>query len=105
MIKSLLLNEVSQDDVLNYYNANISYEDLSRDINGFVFNYRGINNIIINKNLSYYKKRKTIIHELAHIELSQLEQSNKDIFAFYIDKYEDDANLYIKNIFKEIKEC
>ena len=44
----------------------------------------------------YYKKKKTILHELAHIELNQLSQSNSDLFAFQIDKFEDDADNYIK---------
>ena len=50
----------------------------------------------MSNNLSYYKKKKTILHELAHIELNQLNQLNKDLFAFKVDKYEDDADLYIK---------
>jgi len=41
-------------------------------------------------------KRKTILHELAHIELNQLEQANNDLFAFKINKYEDEADRYVK---------
>ena len=52
--------------------------------------------------LSYYKKKKTLLHELAHIELNQLCQSNNDLFAFFIDNYEDEADRYIENIKKEI---
>ena len=44
--------------------------------------------IMINKNLSYYKK-KTLLHKLTHIELIQLCQKDKDLFAFYIEGYED----------------
>ena len=62
-----------------------------------------IYNIFINKDLSYYKRKKTILHELAHIELSQLKQLNKDMFAFYIEKYEDEADKYIKFIIENIK--
>jgi len=29
-------------------------------------------------------------------------QKDKDLFAFYIDKYEDEASEYLKNIEKEI---
>ena len=65
-------------------------------INGFVFNYDGLNFIIINKNLSYYKRKKTLLHELAHIELNQLCQKDKDLFAFHIQQYEDEADKYIK---------
>lgn len=95
-IKNLLLGEITQWDLLNYYNVTLFYEDLPSTINGFVFNYDGLNFIIINKNLSYYKRKKTLLHELAHIELNQLCQVDKDLFAFHINKYEDDADEYIK---------
>ena len=93
---NLLNKEIDLDDLLNYYNANITLIDLPPYIHGFIFQYENIYNILINKNLSYYKRKKTILHELAHIELNQLCQANKDLFAFYIDKYEDEANKYIK---------
>ena len=86
MIKDLLNNYLTQKEVLIYYNANISYKSLPAGINGFVFNYKGINNIIINDALSYYKRRKTLLHELAHIELNQLCQIDKDLLEFHIDK-------------------
>lgn len=99
---NLLSKQITQQELLNYYNATIIYEELPKNINGCITNYRGINLIIINKNLSYYKKKKTILHELAHIELNQLNQLNKDLFAFKIDKYEDDADLYIKLLLNKI---
>lgn len=95
---NLLSNEITQQDLLNYYNATISYEELPSNIYGFVFSYDNINNIMINKNLSYYLKKKTILHELAHIELNQLNQVDKDLFAFKVEKYEDEADKYIKLI-------
>lgn len=103
-IYNLINGEISQKDVLNYYNASITYEKLPKDINGFVFNHKGIYNIIINKNLSYYKKKKTILHELAHIELNQLCQCDKDLFALNIDKYEDEADRYINYLLENVKE-
>ncbi len=87
---------VTQQDLFNYYNVSVMYNSLPKLINGFVFNYKGINLIIINKNLSYYKKKKTILHELAHIELNQLNNQIDGLFELKIDKYEDDADLYIK---------
>ena len=60
-----------------------------------------INFIIINNNMSYYKRKKTILHELAHIELNQLNQIDRDLFEFKINKYEDEADRYIKFILKE----
>ncbi len=95
-IIDLLNKEITQQELLNYYNTCITYTTLPPKINGCVFQYKGIYNIFIEKNLSYYKKKKTILHELAHIELNQLSQSNSDLFAFQIDKFEDDADNYIK---------
>ncbi len=103
MLKQLLEGVIDQEEILNYYNANITYFELPCYIRGFVFTHKGIHNIIVNKNLSYYKRKKTLLHELAHIELNQLCQKEKDLFAFYIDKYEDEANEYIKNILEKIK--
>lgn len=101
-IYNLLKGEITQKELLNYYNACITYEILPYEIDGFVFQYDNIYNIFINKNLSYYKKKKTILHELAHIELNQLNQANKDLFAFHINKYEDEADKYIKFILENI---
>lgn len=102
-IKSLLLNNISLQELLNYYNAKIVYEKwLNVSIRGFVDYYKGYYFIFINSNLSYYKKKKTILHELAHIELNQLCQSNNDLFAFYIDKYEDKASEYLEKLKQEI---
>lgn len=95
-IKELLEDVITQKELLNYYNATIIYENLPKKIDGFVFNYDGVNFIMIEKNLSYYKKRKTILHELAHIELNQLNQIDKDMACLKIDKYEDEADRYIK---------
>ena len=100
-IKNLIRGEILQNDYLNYYNASILYEELPYRINGFVFNYDGVNFIIINNNISFHKKKTTVLHELAHIELNQLEQINNDLFAFNIDKYEDEANRYIEKLRKE----
>lgn len=102
-IKNLIMGEIGQQDLLNYYNATIIYKELFDEVLGYVFYYRGIYCIIINKALSYYKKKKTILHELAHIEKNQLCQANKDLFAFFIDKYEDEADRYIKDVMEELK--
>lgn len=103
-IKALIQGVIGQDELLNYYNVTLSYEELPHGIFGFVFNYDGINFIMINKRISYYKRRKTLIHELAHIELNQLCQADKDLFAFYIEQYEDEADKYVQRIKEEIKE-
>lgn len=95
-IYNLLLGEITQSELLNYYNANITYIELPDNIDGFIFQYKGMNNIFINKELSYYMKKKTILHELAHIELNQFNQIDSDLFMFKIDKYEDEADRYVK---------
>lgn len=100
-LKELFKGEITQQELLNYYNATITYESLERGINGFIKCYKGIYNIFINKNLSYYKRKKTLIHELAHIELNHLEQIDNDLFAFHIDKYEDEADKYVKSIMED----
>lgn len=104
MIYKLLRGDISQKEILNYYNASITYMRLPKSIHGFVFHYKTINNIFINYNLSLEKKRKTILHELAHIELAQLEQADNDLFAFKRIKYEDEADKYLEFILKGIKE-
>jgi len=101
-IYNLLRNEITQQELLNHYNATISYINLPDKIDGCVFNYKGIFNIFINENLSYYLKRKTILHELAHIELNHLQQIDNDLFAFKVKKYEDEADKYIKFILNSI---
>lgn len=98
MIKDLLTGNISQNDILSYYNASIKCVSLPNEINGYVFNYRNINCIVLNKNKSYDIRKKTLLHELAHIELSQLEQYDNDLFEFKINKYEDEADRYIKFI-------
>ena len=55
---NLLSKQITQQDLLNYYNATIIYDSLPKGINGFVMNYKNINVILINNNLSYYKKEK-----------------------------------------------
>lgn len=62
---NLLTGEITQQDLLRYYNASIIYEELPIGINGCVDYYRGINNIYINKNLSYYKKKKNSIARIS----------------------------------------
>lgn len=103
-MKELLEGVITQKELLIYYNASIIYENLPKKIDGFVFNYDDINFIIIEKNLSYYKKRKTILHELAHIELNQLNQIDKDMAFLKVDKYEDEADKYLNFLLDVTKE-
>lgn len=103
-IFNLLLGEITQNDLLNYYNATIIYEKLPSKVNGYVFDYDNVNFIVINKYLPYYKKRKTILHELAHIEMCHLNQKDKDLLSFKTDRFEDEAEWYLNFINDTIKE-
>lgn len=103
-IIDLLRKNITQQELLNYYNATITFIHLPAKIDGCVYQYKGIFNIFIEENLSYYKKKKTILHELAHIELNQLEQNNKDLLAFFVDKYEDETDRYVEYLLGNIKE-
>lgn len=103
-IIDLLRKDITQQELLNYYNANISYIHLPNSIDGCVFQYKGFFSIFIEETLTYYMKRKTILHELAHIELCQLEQCDKDLFALHSKQYEDEADKYVKNILKQLNE-
>ena len=100
-IENLIRGEVTQSDLLNYYNATITYIDMPKGINGFVHYYKGIYDILINKKLSNKRKKETILHELAHIKLNQLNQTDNDLIEFHRQDYEDEADRYIKFI----KEC
>lgn len=102
MILSLLKGEITEEEILRYYNANISYYSLPLYIRGFVFQYKNVYNIFINKKLDDEFKRNTILHELAHIELNHLCQSSKDLFAFHIVKYEDEASEYLNRLKQQI---
>ena len=97
-IENLIRGEVTQSDLLNYYNATIVYDELPRSVNGYVFNYDSVNFIMINKNLSTYRRKMTILHELAHIELNQLNHLDNDLLEFHRQDYEDAADRYIKFI-------
>lgn len=102
MIKNLIQGVWSQEETLKYFNSSIIYETLPSYIYGFVDNYKGINIIYINRELSAYKKKKTILHELAHIELNHLNQIY-DFTEMYIENCEDEANNFIKQIKEDIK--
>lgn len=99
---NLLSGEITQKELLNCYNATITYEYLPNEINGFIFQYKGIYNIMINKNLSYYKRKKTILHELAHIELDHTYEYKQELLAFKVEKIEDEADNYIKLLLEKI---
>lgn len=97
MLVSLLNNEISEQDYLIDNNAKIIYKKLPKRIYGFVFKYRDIFLVVINWNISKEKKKRTLLHEFAHIELSHLDKQ-KQLLEFSIENIEDEADKYIKFI-------
>ena len=102
MLISLLRGEISQDEYMNYNNVKIVKIDLPKRIYGFIFNYRNINLIIINKYISKTKYDETLLHELAHLELSHLDKMRLD---FKIEGIEDEADRYIEYLLNTIETC
>lgn len=94
MLINLLNGEITQEEYLINNNARIIYKKLPQKIYGFVNCYRDINIIVINWNISKEKKKKTILHEFAHLELHHLDKK-KYLFAFSIENIEDEADKYI----------
>ena len=101
MIKLLLDNVITKQDLLNEYNANVTYILLPKRINGFAFDYKNINNIYINNSLSIIKKKQNILRELAHVELCHLDKQYCYLPAFSLKDIEDEADEYISKIKKE----
>lgn len=95
MLIDLLNNEISEKDYFIENNIKIIYKKLPKKIYGFIHKYRDINIIIINWNISKEKKKKTIIHELAHLELHHLDRQ-QELFSFSIENIEDEADKYVK---------
>lgn len=95
MIFSLLNNEITEEDYLIANNIKVIYKKIPKRVYGFIHRYRGINVIIINWNISKEKKKRTLLHEFAHLELNHLDSDNP-LFAFYIENVEDEAEGYLK---------
>ena len=93
MLLDLLNNEIDEKEYLIMNNSKVVYKKLPYGIRGFIYRYRGLNIIVINWNISKEKKKITLLHEFAHLELQHLD---KDLFAFSIEGIEDEADRYIK---------
>lgn len=101
MLISLLKGEISQKEYINYNNIKIITIILPKRIYGFIFNYRNINLIIINKHISKNKQKIALLHEFAHFELNHLDKLCLD---FKIEGIEDEADRYLKNIINSWRE-
>lgn len=53
MIRDILSKDITQQELLNMYNADITGIGLPSRIYGFVYRYKNINNIFLNRNLTY----------------------------------------------------
>lgn len=95
MLINLLNGEIEENEYLIINNAKILYKKLPSKIYGFIYEYRGLNIIVINWNMSKEKKKKTIIHELSHLELHHLDKE-KQLLEFSIEDIEDEADKYVK---------
>lgn len=103
MLLELLTNNISQDDYLRSNNVVLIISELPKKIYGFIYSHKEYNIIIINKNLSYYKRKKTILHELAHLELCHL-QMKKIGLNFKIEDLEDEADIYLNKLKNTIQQ-
>lgn len=95
MIFSLLNNEITEEDYLRENNIKVVYKRMPKKVYGFIHRYKDINIITINWNISKEKKKKTLLHEFAHLELNHLDTENP-LFEFYIENAEDEAESYLK---------
>ena len=102
MLLALLKGQISQDDYLISNDVTILYEELPKKIYGFIFRYKGRNIITINSYISEQKKRMTILHEFAHLELSHLD-NKKRLMEFKIENIEDEADKYMNFIIENIE--
>lgn len=102
MLISLLNNEIDEQVYMQEHNAKIIYKRLPKKIYGFLLKYRGICLIVINWSSSKDKKKMTVLHEFAHIELNHLNKRNETL-EFSIENVEDEADKYIKFLLENIK--
>ena len=101
MLFSLLNGEISQEDYLRYNDTILIKKELPRRVYGFIFRYKNCYYIVINKFISYYKQKKTILHELAHLELNHLDKK-KRLLEFKIEGLEDEADKYVQYLLENI---
>lgn len=100
---NVIKGTASKEDFFNKYNVRLYFDKLPNVVNGYVFIYRGIYNIHINKDLENKEKDKTIIHELAHIERNEIGLNNLSYgFRCSIKGRYDKADEYIDKILEEL---
>lgn len=103
MLIALLNGDISQDEYLRDNNVIVNIKSLPSKVYGFIYSQNDYNIIVINKCLSYYKRKKTLLHELAHLELCHVDK-RKYLFEFNLDYTEDEADEYLKSLKQSIKD-
>ena len=97
MLIALLRSEITQEEYMRSNNVVVLYKELPKKVYGFIFKYKDRNVITINSNISTTKKKQTILHELAHLELNHL-NNRKRLLEFRIEDIEDEADNYIRGL-------
>lgn len=100
MLIDLLNGDITEKEYLLMNDIRVVYKRLPKEVYGFIHRYRGINIITINWNISKEKKKKTLLHEFAHLELKHLDRNS--LMEFKIENIEDEADEYIEFILNEI---
>lgn len=100
MLLALLDGQISQEEYLYLNNIDLEFVDIPKYIYGFICKHKENFLIAINKNLSDEKKKKTILHELAHFELNHCE---KDFIKYKIEDIEDEADRYMNFLLEYLK--
>lgn len=92
MLLALLEGGIDQDEYMYLNNIELRYVSLPSYVYGLIYKHKDVFLIAINKSLSESKKKKTILHELAHFELKHWD---KEVFEFKIEDLEDEADRYV----------
>lgn len=92
VLLALLEGEIDQNEYMYLNNIELRYVRLPNYVYGLIYKHKDIFLIAINKSLSENKKKKTILHELAHFELKHYD---KEVFEFKIENLEDEADSYV----------
>lgn len=95
-IKSLLNNEITQEDFLRSNNATLLFKKLPNEICGLIVRKNDINIIIINDYLNEIDKKKALLHELGHLELDHTYKYR--ILSNDSTIYEKEADNYVSNL-------
>lgn len=92
VLLALLEGEIDQNEYMYLNNIELRYVRLPSYVYGLIYKHKDIFLIAINRSLSQEKKKKTILHELAHFELKHYD---KEVFEFKIEDLEDEADKYV----------